>query len=226
MLVAALRDSLARTTYPRKDESSRPAFVIASPYADLPLSLTPLSPAHVELALRLQYLAPACSDASFWATNKAKASPYPNAFNWADILQGLPEWLRYRGEKFITLTCIVFRSTLASNAASLRAERYPDTSLLTTLHQLDKEAYAEAIKHIGGLLKYWFGATAPAATDAVHVLQGAQKVASSGTRQNVATCVWVSSEHAHKATRLPAHKAAQQLVKQGVYSDWRVSGGN
>jgi hypothetical protein len=63
-------------------------------------------------------------------------------------------------------------------------------------------------------LKYWFGVPAP-------------------DRRNLATCVWTNNDWALKASALPQHVKARNIVWRGVYESWavekyklRVGGGN
>ncbi|ORY86156.1 hypothetical protein BCR37DRAFT_390953 [Protomyces lactucae-debilis] len=232
MLVATPQQAPLRSPEHAR-ESARdpltPSSIIASPYPDLLLSLKDLEPAHKELALRLQRLSPACPASSFWSNDPVTATAYPKAFNFDALLETFPAWLRRHGHQSVSLTCIVFRSTLAPGAMSRSTQQTTaadaQETLLAALYRLDKEAYQEALSHVGGLLKYWFGTTAAAATTSLNkttIEMRPAEMALSRSRQNLATCLWVSADHARRAATLPAHRQAQALVKQGVYSNWRV----
>ena len=71
---------------------------------------------------------------------------------------------------------------------------------LEILNERDWLAHAEA-KSSGGLLKYWY--------------QSAD-----GHGRNLATCIWESRQDATKASALPWHARAMQVVGMGVYEEW------
>jgi hypothetical protein len=68
---------------------------------------------------------------------------YENAFNWEEVVSGLPE--SFEG----TYYCVAFYSQLSPSAAA-------SIDTLKNLHSLDELAHEEA-NAAGGLLKYWFG---------------------------------------------------------------------
>jgi len=89
---------------------------------------------------------------------------------------------------------VVFRSCLALSSVN--------SELFVELHAHDKLSHLEA-NESGGLLKYWFGV--PAAD-----------------RRNLATCVWANRDWALKASRLPQHTKAMEIIWRGVYESWDV----
>lgn len=102
----------------------------------------------------------------------------------------------FRGVSYdAVLYVVVFRSTVAKSAVS--------SQLFDRLHAQDRESYVEANQRTGGLLKYWFGTI-------------------NSDRRNLATCLWVDQEHAKEASKLPAHQKAIDVVRFGVYEDWKI----
>ncbi|CAF4057451.1 unnamed protein product [Adineta steineri] len=87
---------------------------------------------------------------------------------------------------------VAFRSRLALSSVN--------SEIFSELHAHDEQAHCEA-NESGGLLKYWFDVAAP-------------------DRRNLATCVWVNRDWSLKASRLPQHNRAMELIQRGVYEDW------
>jgi hypothetical protein len=89
---------------------------------------------------------------------------------------------------------VAFRSCLALSSVN--------SELLAELYIQDKLSHFEASES-GGLLKYWFGVP-------------------TFDRRNLATCVWINRDYALKASGLPQHTRAKQIVQRGVYESWIV----
>ncbi|KAK6461223.1 hypothetical protein DFJ63DRAFT_218971 [Scheffersomyces coipomensis] len=70
------------------------------------------------------------------------------------------------------------------------------------LGKIDKESHLEATES-GGLIKYWFGTP------------------DDSTGQNLATCWWVSKEHAKRGGGGKSHRQGMAAVK-GWYKYWKV----
>jgi hypothetical protein len=90
-----------------------------------------------------------------------------------------------------TFYCVAFYSTLHLRVDSVR------------LHYLDSLAHAEA-NQSGGLLKYWW-----------------QDPPNPLNHKNLATCIWVSREHAKSAGRLPMHAMAMGASCES-YEKWNI----
>lgn len=87
---------------------------------------------------------------------------------------------------------VAFRSRLAP--LSVHSE------LIVKLHAHDKASHFEANKS-GGLLKYWF-------SDPDY------------SGRNLSACIWTDRASALKASTLPQHAKAIEIVRSGVYEVW------
>lgn len=130
-------------------------------------------------------------------TDDYPSDPYSTSFNWQEVIDQLPSEFTGTLPLPMTLTfsgqyfCIAFYSTLRAEAD------------IATLHYFDSLAHSEA-NEAGGLLKYWW-----------------QNIPDPSTRKNLATCVWVSWDHAKTANRLPMHARAMSVTRDS-YEKWNV----
>ena len=89
---------------------------------------------------------------------------------------------------------VAFRSHLA---------RLPiHSELIVKLHAQDKACHFEA-NESGGLLKYWFSDP-------------------DSNGRNLSACVWTDPDSALKASKLPQHGKAIEIIRSGVYEAWTV----
>ncbi|KAK4097411.1 hypothetical protein N658DRAFT_434096 [Parathielavia hyrcaniae] len=151
---------------------SQDRYLVVSQYVEREhlLDLTSLDVENQLLALALTRLK--CLRADY------ATAPYPETFNWDDIVDTLRTLARDIGHtwKETSFFVVAFRS------------RIPPTTVYAELGALDKAAHAEATAS-GGFLKYWFGTP-------------------DAEGRNLATCIWRSQDDAKKGGVGPAHRRA------------------
>ena len=144
----------ANTARDPKSITQERRFLVASPYT-APEHLLDLETLNEEYQLMARALTKMRPTTDSYAT-----TAYPDAFNWAGVLQELLRLANGEGYSYpeTSFYIIVFRSRVAGST---------DREHLGTL---DEVAHREATNS-GGLLKYWFGTP-------------------DASRRNLATCVW------------------------------------
>uniref|UniRef100_A0A060T244 ARAD1C22198p n=1 Tax=Blastobotrys adeninivorans TaxID=409370 RepID=A0A060T244_BLAAD len=123
--------------------------------------------------------------------------PYSDSFNFGSVVQALRLLCDQLSYDFpsIDVYIVAFRSRLFR-------EHQQSSEKRQILADIDKASHAEA-NHSGGLLKYWFG------------------IPDDATGQNLATCLWVSKDHARKGGGGPAHRQGMRRVSKW-FEHWHI----
>lgn len=135
---------------------------------------------------------------SFTATTSKYAfEPYEKSFNIDEIIDIIKDYCKQLNYQFpqTSIYIIAFRSILYEEIRNSSEKRQ-------VLAQVDKASHYEA-NQSGGLLKYWFG------------------VPDDEFGQNLATCWWVSRNHARLGGGGRAHREGMQAVKTW-FKYWQV----
>lgn len=130
-------------------------------------------------------------------TEKYAFDPYQEAFNISEVIELAKDYSKQLQVDFpkTTLYVIAFRSILYAEVQASAEKRQ-------FLAKVDNDSHIEA-NVSGGLLKYWFGTP-----DDVH-------------GQNLATCWWVSKQHAKNGGGGEAHRLGMKAVRLW-FEHWQV----
>lgn len=130
-------------------------------------------------------------------TEKYAFDSYHESFNISEIVQLIKQYSEQIHHKFTNTSVhiVAFRSILHDEVKQSSKRRQ-------FLAEVDKASHLEA-NESGGLLKYWFG------------------VPDDENGQNLATCWWVSKNHAIIGGGGKAHRSGMKVVKSW-FKHWKV----